>query len=59
MSLESVSSVTYANFECDMGYTLKGFEQLACRTTGSWDYMEPSCGTCFSVSIQENIYKQT
>ncbi|XP_053399292.1 CUB and sushi domain-containing protein 3-like [Mercenaria mercenaria] len=46
VSLASVNSVTYAHFECNVGYTLNGFQQLSCRSTGSWDFSEPSCVLC-------------
>ncbi|XP_060562326.1 CUB and sushi domain-containing protein 3-like, partial [Ruditapes philippinarum] len=46
VTLGSMNSVTYANFQCNVGYTLKGFQQLSCRSSGSWDFSEPSCVPC-------------
>ena len=35
---------TRASYTCNNGYTLNGVNAITCRSDGSWDFTEPTCG---------------
>ncbi|KAH3840554.1 hypothetical protein DPMN_114004 [Dreissena polymorpha] len=36
-------STTTATFTCDVGYTMSGSANLACRSDGGWNVTQPTC----------------
>ena len=44
VSLETNGLTTTAQYMCDNGYSLVGSMTLTCRSDGSWDLTESSCG---------------
>ncbi|XP_052281318.1 sushi, von Willebrand factor type A, EGF and pentraxin domain-containing protein 1-like [Dreissena polymorpha] len=37
---------TTASFSCAVGYTLNGHVRITCRSDGTWDFSQPLCAQC-------------
>ncbi|KAH3840535.1 hypothetical protein DPMN_113985, partial [Dreissena polymorpha] len=50
VSLMYEGTATLAVFSCDVNHTLLGAPALTCRDDGSWNFMEPQCVKCPSLT---------
>ncbi|KAL4230224.1 Sushi [Mactra antiquata] len=46
VTLISDDSITQAIYTCNIGYSLSGTSILTCRSSGTWDFTEPTCVQC-------------
>lgn len=44
LNLSSDGIQTYAQFTCEIGYTMVGNGTVYCRSDGSWTMQPPTCG---------------
>jgi hypothetical protein len=51
VTIQTDGSTTTAVYECYTNYTLNGSSQLTCRSDGSWDFLESTCGETFVLLV--------